>query len=693
MKLLIAEKPSVAASIAKVIGARKRQEGYFVGNGYLVSWCYGHILTPAEPAAYDPQYAKWDVSLLPILPETFQTVLSPKTVVQFYVLQELMERADVESLIEATDAGREGELIFRLVYEAAGCQKPFQRLWISSMEESAIRSGMANLQPSAAYDALYAAALCRQRADWLVGINATRLYTSLYRRKLTVGRGQTPTLHLIVRRWQARQDFVPEAYYRITADLGGWSVSRRENDRTAAIRLIDQCRAAAAIVTDVQRAEKRENPPALYDLTSLQRDANRLYGYTAKQTLDYAQSLYEHKLATYPRTDSRYLTRDMTHSASALLQHLLALESLAAIAAAYDASAADISQIVNDAKVSDHHAILPTRAVTDVRLQELPTGERSILLLLSFRLLAAVSAPHRYAATRATVTIGGVDFSAAGREELDAGFQLVVDAAKATLRENRTEKQPALPRLSIGQALSVVSTNMEEKQTQPPALYTEEALLSAMETAGREIDDPVLRESMKGRGLGTPATRAGIIENLVSTGYVRREKKALVPTEQALLLTNLVADALKEPELTAQWEEALSRIQRGEADPNAFMRRISAFTASIVEQGKATYSDDAARRLQAFPVIGTCPRCGRAVRAYEKSYSCESGKDGCGFVIWREISGESISGEQAAALLQHGATDLIRFTSKTGKSYRAFLVLREDHSVGFAFPKRKRRGK
>lgn len=694
MKLLITEKPSVAKSIAKVVGATESGNGYVFGNGYIVSWCYGHLVELAEPSAYGEQYAKWAIETLPIIPSHFQTSVSEKTASQYRVLKTLMERDDVTELIEATDAGREGELIFRLVYEKAGCRKPFSRLWISSMEDSAIRAGLSSMKPGRDYDTLYAAAMCRQRADWLVGINATRLYTTLYRRKLTVGRVQTPTLALIVQRWHDRQFFKPDTYYRLGADLGGWSVYRQENDRSAAVALADRCRSEVAVIQELQRSKKTTKAPALYDLTTLQRDANRYFGYSAKQTLDCLQSLYEAKLATYPRTDSRYITHDMVDSTQALLGQLLAITPVAG----YDLSAVAVDAVVNDAKVSDHHAVLPTREVSAERLQSLPTGERNILLLISYRLLSAVYAPHEYMATKVTALIADEEFTATGREELSPGYTLIDRAMKSALslkpeKEKEKEELTAIPNIAEGQRYPVRAVAVEEKQTKPPALYTEDTLLAAMETAGKKLDDPELREAMKDSGLGTPATRAGIIENIINTGYVVREKKNLVPTEQGILLINLVVEQLKKPELTGQWEASLAHIQQGHIQAGAFLDEIILFTGEIISQGKAAYNPATAEQFQRDHVLGKCPLCGRDVVEGKKSYGCVGWKDAqapCKFAIWKEIAGKKITPVQAGRLLNKKRSALIHgFTGKSGKQFDAFLFLRDDGSVGFEFPSNK----
>lgn len=702
MKLVIAEKPSVAKSIATVIGATEKKDGYFEGNNYLVSWCVGHLVELAMPVAYGEQYKHWNAEDLPLIPEKFLYRISSKTGAQFKILRDLMQRSDVDTLIEATDAGREGELIFRLVYNQARCRKPFQRLWISSMEDSAIRDGMANLRPSAEYDNLYHAAMARQKADWLVGINASRLYTSLYHRKLSVGRVQTPTLQLIVQRWRQHNDFQPTPYYRLSIDVGGWhlyhglTVADCEKDVVAAQSIAQRTKSVK--IVSIDQDKKKENAPALYDLTSLQRDANRLLGYTAKQTLDYLQSLYDKKLATYPRTDSRYLTHDMEMSTQQLLTQLLQVDYFAAIKAAADPASWNVTQVINDKKVSDHHAIIPTKEVTAEKVAELPTGERNILALITTRLFTSVAAPHLYMATKITAMDESTStlWAATGREDLQQGFITLSGALRSLLelpmsdrkkKENLSEKFPSLEK---GQVLFVQSVNVEEKKTTPPSLYTEDTLLAAMETAGKDLDDPALREAMKGSGLGTPATRAAIIENIIKTGYVERVKKSLTPTQTGLMLIDMIDPELKSPELTGQWECLLTQIAAGSVSADAFLTEISALTTATINRGKAAYSEKTAQKFQEAEILGYCPLCGRPVKENRKAYGCTGYRDdSCKWAIWKTIAGKSISVKTAGQLINNHRSSLLKgFTSKSGKKFDAYLILEDDGNVGFDFPAR-----
>lgn len=697
--LVIAEKPSVAKEIATVIGATERKTGYFMGNNYIVSWCVGHLIELAKPGAYGKELEKWNLDTLPIIPDPYKTEISSSTADQYHILEELMSRSDVTELIEATDAGREGELIFRLVYDQAGCKKPFKRLWISSMEEKSIKDGLAGMKPGSEYDNLYHAALCRQRADWLVGINLTRLYSKMYNKTLTCGRVQTPTINLIVQRQREIENFIPQTYYTLIAELAGFKAYSKTDSRTAAQQIVEKCSGKEAIVIKAEKEEKKEKPAALYDLTTLQRDANRLLGYSAQQTLDYLQKLYDSKLATYPRTDSRYITADQEQSTRNLVDKILVAGIISTeISNNYSTEKVNMVQIVNDKKVSDHHAVLPTSSVTKDKLDTLPTGEHNILLLVVHRLLSAVYDPHTYTATKVILEIEGEAFTATGREENDSGFKMIDDqmkkAIKATEEKGNQADTPdnaVLPPMSEGNTFTALKVTAEEKKTKPQQSYTEDTLLKAMETAGKNIEDQELKDAMKDNGLGTPATRAGIIENIVKTGYIKREGKKLLPTDTAYTFIGLVTNKIKEAELTAEWEKQLYAIQEGKESPIAFMEQISSFIRSFVIDTKALYSPEQSAGVfqSERENIGICPKCGKKIVEYQKSYSCESGKT-CGFVIWKTISGKNISKTQATKLLAKGKTDLIKgFISKAGKPFDAYLVLKSDKTVGFEFPPRK----
>ena len=543
MKLVLAEKPSVAQRIAKVLGANKREDGYLEGNGYVVSWCVGHLVELAQPEVYDAKYGKWVYNDLPIFPADWQYAVSSGTKKQFGILKKLMARDDVASLVCATDAGREGELIFRLVYHKAGCRKPFERLWISSMEDSAIREGFDNLKSGTEYDALYEAALCRERADWIVGINATRLFSTLYGQTLNVGRVMTPTLAMAVMREAAIAAFKPEPFYTVQIGLDGFAAaSERFKKKSDAEAVSRDC--SAAVVTKAERKEKSEKPPALYDLTSLQRDANRVLGYTAQQTLDYTQNLYEKTLVTYPRTDSRYLTDDMAHN----LPDLVNMAFHIFPAPGVDYVPVHAEQVVDNKKVTDHHAIIPTRELQKCNLNELPKGELAILQLISTRLFVAVGDPHRYEETVIELDCGGTAFSAKGKTILHDGWKALARKSDSTKSD---EKEQALPSVSVGDEMAVISTEIKEGKTSPPKHYTEDTLLQSMETAGAdEMPDEVER-----KGLGTPATRAGIIEKLVRIGFLERKgdkkTKYLIPTHKGTALVTVMPEQIQSPSMTA----------------------------------------------------------------------------------------------------------------------------------------------
>ena len=681
-KLVIAEKPSVAHSLAAVIGATARKDGYLEGNGWRVSWCVGHLAGLADADSYDPKYAKWRYDDLPILPVDWQMTVGKDKKKQFDVLKKLMNAPDVTEVVNACDAGREGELIFRSVYELAGCQKPMKRLWISSMEDSAIREGFANLRPGAEYDGLRDAALCRAKADWLVGINATRLFSVLYHRTLNIGRVMSPTLALIVQREAEIDGFKPVPFYTVTMELPGFTVAgERMKDKAAAEQLQSACQSAVATVKQVERKDKSEKPPALYDLTTLQRDANRLLGYTAQQTLDYLQNLYEKKLCTYPRTDSRYLTSDMAEGLPVLVNLVAnAMTFRKGIAISCDAGA-----VINDKKVTDHHAVIPTRNIQNADLSGLPVGERAVLELVALRLLCAVAQPHTYAETSVTVECAGVEFSAKGRTVKHPGWR-ALDAAycanlKNTPEPDKETESKALPELTEGQSLPLSGTVVKEGKTSPPKHFTEDTLLSAMETAGKE-DMP---EDAERKGLGTPATRAGILEKLVSAGFLERKKSKkivqLMPSHDAVSLITVLPEQLQSPLLTAEWEYRLGEIERGELSPEDFMAGISAMLRELV----GTYQVIKGTEYLFSPpreVVGRCPRCGGEVAEMQKGFFCQN--EACRFAIWKNNKWWAAKKKQptkvvVAALLKDGRARLTGcYSEKTGKTYDATVVLEDD---------------
>lgn len=678
MKLVIAEKPSMAKSIAVVLGANSRKDGYLEGSGFLVSWCVGHLVELADASAYGENYAKWTLADLPILPEHWAYTILPDSRKQFDTLKKLMERTDVASLVCATDAGREGELIFRLVYEQANCKKPVERLWISSMEDSAIRDGFAHLKPSADYDQLYEAALCRAQADWLVGINATRLFSILYHRTLNIGRVMTPTLALIVQREVAIDAFKPTPFYTVTVELPAFTAaSERITDKTQAEALQAACLTAAhATVKSVERKEKAEKPPALYDLTTLQREANRLLGFTAQQTLDYLQSLYEKKLATYPRTDSRYLTSDMAGSLPMLVNNTAETMPFAEKLTIRCNSA----QVIDDSKVSDHHAIIPTQSIRETDLSALPAGELALLQLICARLLCAVGQPHAYAETSVVVECAGQEFKAKGRAILNPGWRELDGRYKDTLKNkpDPEKEAKALPILSEGDILSVVTAAVKEGKTSPPAHFTEDTLLSAMETAGAGE----MPEDAERKGLGTPATRAGILEKLIKVGFVERKKvkKAthLMPTHEGVALITVLPNQIQSPSMTAEWEHRLKEIEHGGAEPDAFLSEIAAMLTELTGRYEAV-KDAAVLFPSDKESLGKCPRCGASVVEISKGFVCEN-RD-CGFAIWKEnkfftAKKKKLTKALVTELLSTGRARLTGcYSEKTGKTYDATVVL------------------
>ena len=669
--LVVAEKPSVGAAYAKVLGATNRQDGYWEGNGYLVSWCVGHLVELAPPNVYDAKYVKWSIADLPILPEKWQYLVSTSTKKQFGILQKVMNRPDVDSIVCATDAGREGELIFRLVYQQAGCKKPFSRLWLSSMEENAIREGFAHLKPSTEYDALYNAALCRERADWMVGINASRLFSCLYGQPLAVGRVMTPVLAMTVVREAAIAAFVPEKFYTVALTLadGGSASSKRFAQKMDAERLLSKCRKEERVtVQKMKRKEKYESPPPLYDLTALQRDANRLLGFTAQQTLDYAQSLYEKRLITYPRTDSRFLTEDMATSIPGLVTDtgkVFAVEKTLPI---------HVRQVINGSKVTDHHALLPTKSMANADLAALPVGERNVLRLIAARLLCAVGEPHRYAETTLTTECAGEEFTAKGKVVLSEGWKAMERKMLGELLGKQKE-QATLPDVQEQSQCSIVVAELKEGQTTPPKHFTEDTLLHAMETASADS----MPEGVERQGIGTPATRAATIEKLVQKGFLERKgnkkTKVLLPTDKGKALVTVMPEEIQSPEMTADWETKLLRIEHSEMEPKTFMTEIKEMISSLVTTTEAAKGANA---LMKNKIIGVCPNCGANVVEREKGWFCENRE--CRFVLWKDNAffkrlGKRLDAHVADKLLRDGRVRLKDCKSAKGKTYNAIVLL------------------
>ena len=668
-QLVIAEKPSVAQSLAAVLGAGQRREGYLEGNGWLVSWCVGHLAELADAAAYNPAYAKWRKEDLPILPESWRFTIAKDKRDQFDVLRTLLRREDVSEVVNACDAGREGELIFRTVYALAGCSKPISRLWISSMEDEAIREGFAHLRPGREYDGLHQAALCRSKADWLVGINATRLFSLLYGCTLNIGRVVSPTLALVVQREAEIATFQPEPFYMVELDCDGLSLAGdRKASKKEAQEAAARCQGSAAVVQSVERWEKTEKPPALFDLTTLQREANRTLGYTAQQTLDYLQALYDKKLSTYPRTDSRYLTDDMEAGVPALVE---AAASICGVAAPETVLT---GQVCDSARVSDHHAVVPTASAGKADLEALPIGEREILRLVSLGLLRAVCPPCRSAETCITAVCGGDPYTVKWRSVLSPGWKVYAQTADA-------EAGSGPDGLTEGQTLPVAAAQVKSGKTTPPKHHTEDSLLSAMEMAGKE-DMP---EDAERQGIGTPATRAAILEKLVSAGFVERKRAkktvSLLPTPLGTALITVLPEQLQSPTLTAEWEHRLKEVERGTLAPGDFMDEIAAMLRELVETCRPV-EGSAVLFPSTREAVGRCPRCGGTVTEGRQGFFCEN--RACGFAIWKnskwwENKKKTPTKAIVAALLKDGRTQISGLWSeKTGKTYTATVALTDD---------------
>ena len=666
MKLVIAEKPSVAQSIARVIGAGERKDGYMEGNGYLVSWCIGHLVELAQPDAYSDTWKKWSYESLPMIPEEWQTEVKSDTAAQYKVLKGLMHDARVDSVVCATDAGREGELIFRLVYDQAGCGKPIKRLWISSMEESAIREGFENLFPGSDYDNLYHSALCRQRADWLVGLNGTRLFTVLYGGKvLKVGRVQTPTLAMLVEREEKIRNFKKEPYYMAHILMDGMdAATERIDDKAQAEGIAAACKGKAAAVVSVTKEKKTVQPPKLYDLTTLQRDANRLFGFTAKQTLEYTQSLYEKKLVTYPRTDSQYLSDDMEDTARGVIGAIYK----AVLFEEPSGAEPDVKRVMDSKKVTDHHAIIPTMEIVKADLSAVPETEMKILSLAANRLLCATGEKHEYETVKAEFRCNETVFTVSGKSVTENGWKDFEAAFRRSYKtaEDKEKEEKKLPELSEGMTFEGVQTKVSEHFTQPPKHFTEDSLLSAMERAGAEdMGDEVER-----KGLGTPATRADVIEKLVKDGFVKREKKQMLPTEDGVKLITVLPDVVKSPKLTADWENALTLVSKGEYSMQEFMGGIEDMVKNLVQ----TYNSISDEQKSMFgggaqESFGKCPKCGGDVVKGKFGAYC---KNKCGMNVSRAM-GAALTDSQVKSMLEGKKTLVKGLKGKKG-SYDAYLI-------------------
>lgn len=676
-KLIITEKPSVAQSIAKVLSATKRCNGYLEGNGYLVSWCIGHLVELAPPDHYDERYKKWKKEDLPILPANWRYTVSSGTKKQFNILKELMNRDDVDSLICATDAGREGELIFRLVYHQCRCRKPFERLWISSMEDSAIRDGFRHLKSGTEYDALYEAALCRERSDWIVGINATRLFSVLYGNTLNVGRVMSPTLALTVMREAAIAAFISEPFYTVKIQMDGFTASsERIKSKEEAEKLTADCQEASAAVTKVERKNRKEKPPLLYDLTTLQREANKIMGYTAQQTLDYTQSLYEKKMVTYPRTDSRYLTEDMAAMIPELVQKTAKKFSFSD-----EAVPVRTDQVINNKKVTDHHAIIPTKTAAETDLSALPAGEQAVLELIARRLVCAVGIPSESDETAVELNCAGAVFKAKGSIVTEPGWKAFISGVESG-KEDKEEDTSSIPDIQNGMELPVRKAVCKEGKTVPPKHYTEATLLQAMENAGAEE----MPEDAERKGLGTPATRAGIIEKLVRTGFLERtgskKTKYLIPTQKGTALVTILPEQIQSASMTAEWEEKLLEIERGKYSGDAFMGEIEAMISDLVKNYQIVPDAEILMLKQKSQKIGKCPVCGNDVIEGAKGWFCANRS--CPFALWKQNRyfdsiGKKLTVSVAEKLLANGKVRMKGCKlAKTGKTFDVVLILEID---------------
>ena len=628
MILVIAEKPSVAQSIAKVLGATSRKDGCMEGNNYIVSWCVGHLVGLADASSYDERYAKWRYDDLPIVPEQWCFEVPKDKAQQFRILRDLMKDKRVTELVCATDAGREGELIFRLVYNKAGCTKPFKRLWISSLEDAAIREGFNHLKDSKEYDRLYEAALSRSKADWIVGINGTRLFTTLYNKKLVVGRVQTPTLAMLVDRDGKISTFKKEKYFNAHIHADGLTADMEKiKTEDEANAIVAACDKKQAVVSSLKRETKTLNPPKLYDLTTLQREANRYYGFTAQQTLDLVQTLYEKKLLTYPRTDSQFITDDMEATARQVIEMVCRKVSIFSGLT----HTTDIKRITNNAKVTDHHAIIPTVQLEKQNISELPESEQKVIRLVSMRLLCATGEKHIYDETSVTLSCEGYAFKAKGKTVVQDGWKAIEQRFKNSLKDKEAaDDGKAIPSFKENDIIRSVSASVTEHFTTPPKAFTEDTLLSAMETAGNED----FEDDTEKQGLGTPATRAGIIEKLVRSGFVERKGKSLIPTKDGINLVAVLPEQITSPTMTAEWENTLMQIERGKVDADKFLAGIVDMTTSLIKAYPFLSDAEANRFESGKEVIGKCPRCGSPVYVGKGNYYCSS--KSCSFCLWED---------------------------------------------------------
>jgi DNA topoisomerase-3 len=687
MKLVIAEKPSVGKTIAAVVGAKTSKDGYMEGNGYYVSWCFGHLVELEDPDYYcdsdSNEKAVWNIDKLPIIPQNWKLRLNDDSGVrkQYKVLKELMNSPQVDTIICATDAGREGECIFRYVYNFAGCTKYTERLWTSSLEESAIREGLKNMKPDSEYDNLYLAGLARAKADWLIGMNMTRMYSvkyKAYKPVLSIGRVQTPTLAMIVERYQKVENFVKEYFYKIELETNrGFSLKSEEKycSKEEAEK-IEEHIGTFGVVRSFEKTKQKKSPPTLFDLTLLQREANSQLGYTAQETLDILQHLYEMKYVTYPRTDSNYITDDMEDTAYDLIQKVALLSEFESMDAEEYFSSINVKCLINNKKVSDHHALLPTKQVNNEVFHKLSEKERNILKMICGRLLVAVAPAREYFRSKVTVEIDGKLYTATGNSNICNGYREIEKIVRLKQSENKKKEEIVdIPETQEGERVEIVTKNVIELETKPLQLYNDASLLKAMEIAGNEEYE----QGTEKKGIGTPATRAGILETLVQRGYIVREKKKIIPTERGIRLISVVPSVLKSAKTTATWETALQQIESGEISSDYFMERITSMTEKLTAKAKMEEADLSlfAPQKEKF---AECPKCGKDVINYSKLWKCCE----CDFKIFKEIAGKIITDTQGKKLIINGQTDKIKgFRRKSGEEFDARIVLDDEFNISF----------
>ena len=694
--LVIAEKPSVAQSYAKNLSAYKREDGYLEGESCIVSWCLGHLAEYAQPEEYDPKYEKWQFDDLPILPEAWKLKVSKDKKKQFEVIKTLMNRSDVEYLVNGCDAGREGELIFQRVYVLAGCRKPVKRLWISSMEDAAIQKGFQTMKSEEEYKNLCMAAVCRAQADWLIGMNGTRAYTTRYFKRLVVGRVQTPTLAMLAERQERIEHFQKEAFYKVALTDGKLTVvSENIANEEAAELLAALCNGSTAVVTQMKKERKKSFPPKLYDLTSLQREANRYFGYTAKRTLDMLQELYEEKLLTYPRTDSQFVTEDMKDSVEELVEKMPVLLSFVD----YGQLGHGIKRVINNAKVSDHHAILPTKEAVEKGIADLPADKKNLMMLICQQLVQATGEEYLYEQTDITVKCQEHDFKARGKIPVQMGFKEVEKAFKQLCVKaepvEEKEKETSIPAgYEEGMRIFPVKAEKTTHYTSPPKPFNEDTLLAAMETAGNKEFDS---ETEK-KGLGTPATRASIIEKLVSSGYAQRKGKQILPSTEGKELVKVMPAYLKSAVMTAEWENQLLMMEKGEITDTQFMGEITSLVRKILEVCREIPEEERRRFQTAREVIGKCPVCGCDVFEGKQNFYCSNRQ--CDFALWKEnrflgSMEKNLDKKMARELLDKACTYVKGlYSKKKDMKFDADLLLTlEDGKPRFhlEFPKKKKK--